>query len=34
MGLVGLEKAQVLEGVADGTSVALEDPTRPPPDER
>ena len=30
VGLVGLEKAQILEGVAQGTSVALEDPTRPP----
>jgi HlyD family secretion protein len=34
IGLVGLEKAQVLEGIAAGDTLALEDPTRPPPDER
>lgn len=30
IGLVGLEKAQVLEGLAEGTRVALENPLRPP----
>jgi HlyD family secretion protein len=29
VGLVSLEKAQVLAGVEDGTQLALEDPTRP-----
>jgi len=29
VGLASLEKAQILEGLADGTQVALEDPTRP-----
>jgi HlyD family secretion protein len=30
VGLVGLEKAQILDGVSEGASVAQEDPTRPP----
>ncbi len=29
VGLVSLERAQVLEGLSDGVEVALEDPTRP-----
>jgi len=29
VGLVSLEKAQILEGLKDGVDVALEDPTRP-----
>jgi hypothetical protein len=29
VGLVSLERAQVLDGVKDGTELALENPTRP-----
>jgi hypothetical protein len=29
VGLVSLEKAQILEGMAEGVEIALEDPTKP-----